>query len=135
MTVQQTLSVPILCNEKQHHSHFTDQLYFLDDYNGLLISPRQDALNFRHRISDPGYFSDWHIAGDPTLIIIRSGILRIGLRDNSYRDFAAGDVFIAQDKLVENTDFDNNIHGHTAQVIGNQQLIALHLKLSTIQSN
>jgi hypothetical protein len=131
MTDQQTLSVPILCNQKQDHSYFTNQLYSLDDYNGLLISPRQDALNFRHRISNPGYFSDWHVAGDPTLIIIRSGILRIGLRDNSYRDFAAGDVFIAQDKLVDNIDFDNSIHGHTAQVIGDQQLIALHLKLSS----
>ncbi|MFT4807378.1 MAG: hypothetical protein ACI9LX_000697 [Paraglaciecola sp.] len=126
------LIVPILCNSKTNHSYFLDQKYCLDDYNGLFISPRQQALNFRHRVSEPGYYSDWHVAGDPTLIIIRSGILRIGLRDKSYRDFAAGDVFIAQDKLTDNRRFENNIHGHTAQVIGSQQLIALHLKLSSI---
>jgi hypothetical protein len=126
------LIVPILCNSKTNHSYFLDQKYCLDDYNGLFISPRQQALNFRHRVSEPGYYSDWHVAGDPTLIIIRSGILRIGLRDKSYRDFAAGDVFIAQDKLTDNRCFENNIHGHTAQVIGAQQLIALHLKLSSI---
>jgi hypothetical protein len=130
MTNQQILTVPILCNESQDHSYFINQQYSLEDYNGMFISPRQDALNFRHRISDPGYFSDWHVAGDPTLILIRSGILRIGLRDNSYRDFAAGDVFIAQDKLKDGKDFDNRVHGHTAQVIGDNQLIALHLKLA-----
>ena len=126
------LIVPILCNVKTKYSYFIEQQYCLDEYNGLFISSRQQALNFRHRISEPGYYSDWHVAGDPTLIIIRSGILRIGLRNNSYRDFAAGDVFIAQDKLDDNTNFEKNIQGHTAQVIGNQQLIALHLKLSSI---
>jgi hypothetical protein len=83
-------------------------------------------------MSHPGYASDWHVAGDPTLILIRSGILRIGLRDDSYRDFVAGDVFIAQDRLPTNTDFNNSIHGHTAKVIGEHQLFALHLKLSSV---
>jgi len=68
MTNQQTISVPILGNEKHDHSYFIEQHYSLEDYNGLIISPRQDALNFRHRMSEPGYFSDWHVAGDPTLI-------------------------------------------------------------------
>jgi hypothetical protein len=98
----------------------------------LFISPRQSAINFRHRVSKPGYFSDWHVAGDPTLIIILSGILRISLRDNRYHDFAVGDVFIAQDKLEDNARFDNNIHGHKGQVIGDKNLIAIHLKLSSI---
>jgi hypothetical protein len=124
--------VPILCNVKTQCSYFIDRQYDLDDYNGLFISTRQPALNFRHRLSEPRYFSDWHMAGDPTLIIIRSGILRIGLRDASYRDFAKGDVFIAQDKLADNSNFDKRIHGHTAEVIGEQQLIALHLKLASI---
>jgi hypothetical protein len=132
MTNQQSLSVPILCNEKQDFSYFIDQQYSLNDYNGLLISPRQDALNFRHRMSEPGYFSDWHVAGDPTLIIIRSGILRIGLRGNNFRDFAAGDVYIARDRLENDATFDKYIHGHTAQVVGEQKLIALHIKLSSI---
>jgi hypothetical protein len=132
MKDQPTLNVPILCNVKTPHSYFIDQQYHLADYNGLFISPRQEALNFRHRISEPGYFSNWHMAGDPTLIIIRSGMLRSGLRDASYRDFTAGDVFIAQDKLADNMDFDSQVHGHTARVIGDQQLLALHLKLSSI---
>lgn len=126
------LIVPVLCNIETQSSYFEDQVYSLDDYNGLFISSRQEALNFRHRMSEPGYFSDWHVAGDPTLLIIRSGILRIGLRDGSYRDFCAGDVFIAQDKVLDATLFDKQVHGHTAQVIGNQPLVALHIKLSSI---
>jgi hypothetical protein len=98
----------------------------------LFISPRQSALKFRHRASNPGYFSDWHVAGDPTIIIIRSGILRISLRDNSYHDFAVGDVFIAQDRLEDNARLNNHIHGHKGQVIGDKNLIAIHLKLSYI---
>jgi len=122
--------VPVLCNADTGYSAFTDQPHTLEDYNGLFISPRINALNFRHRVSQPGYFSSWHVAGDPTLIIIRAGTLRIGLRDGSYRDFTAGDIFIAQDKLPENAAFDNQVHGHTAQLIGEQKLLALHIKLA-----
>lgn len=126
------ITVPILSNAETGYSTFTEQPYTLEDYNGLFISPRQQALNFRHRISKPGYFSSWHVAGDPTLIIIRSGTLRIGLRDGSYRDFSAGDIFIAKDKLAENIEFDNKKHGHTALLIGEQELLALHIKLESL---
>ena len=115
-------------------SVFSDVEYSLDDYNGLFISDRQDALNFRHRSSEPGYFSSWHVAGDPTLIIVRSGILRIGLRNGDYRDFKAGDLFIAKDFLQSNESFDDKIHGHTAQLIGDEVLLAVHIKLATITS-
>lgn len=126
------LIVPILCNVETEFSYFVDQQYSLEDYDGLFITSRQQALNFRHRVSEPGYFSDWHLAGDPTLILVRTGVLRIGLRGGSYRDFAAGDLFIAQDRLSDGMNFDNSLHGHTAQVISGQQLTALHLKLSSI---
>lgn len=42
----------------------------------------------------------------------------IGLRDDSYPDFTKGDVFITQDELADNRNFDKHIHCHTAQVIG-----------------
>ena len=93
------LASPMIDTGKTGYSVFSDVQYTVDDYNGLFITERMDALNFRHRISEPGYFSSWHVAGDPTLIIIRSGILRITLRNGDYRDFSAGDLFIAQDRL------------------------------------
>lgn len=113
-------------------SRFSDRQYSLTDYNGLFITDRMDALNFRHRASEPGYFSRWHVAGDPTLIIIRSGTLRIALRNGEYRDFKAGDLFIAQDHLQPNEVFDANLHGHTAEVIGDEILLAVHIKLAEI---
>jgi hypothetical protein len=115
---------------KTSYTEFKNIKYSVEDYNGLFITERVDALNFRHRVSKPGYFSSWHVAGDPTLIIIRSGVLRIGLRNGEYRDFTSGDMFIAQDYLQENELFDNEIHGHTAELIGNENLSAVHIKLS-----
>jgi hypothetical protein len=108
------LSIPILSNLETTHSYFIERQYPLDDYNGLFISHHQTALNSHHRMSYLGYLSDWHVAGDPTLIIIRLGILRIVLRDKSYRDFVAGDIFIAQDRLPDNIVFNKNVHGHKA---------------------
>lgn len=112
-------------------SVFIDETLTLEDYNGLFITPRIDALNFRHRFSHPGYFSNWHVAGDPTLIIIRSGTLRIGLRDGSYRDFSIGDMFVAKDRLQQDELFNEQTHGHTAAVIGNESLLAIHIKLES----
>ena len=124
-----TITVPVLHNPNGETSVFTEEAYSLDDYNGLFISSRIGAQNFRHRMSQPGYFSTWHVAGDATLIMIRSGILRIGLRDSSYQDFKAGDLFIAKDALKKGVGFDGEIHGHTAKLIGEVPLQAVHIKL------
>ncbi|WP_445177025.1 hypothetical protein [Psychromonas algicola] len=130
------LSSVVISNEDNTSSSgcsvFNDQQYSLEDYNGLWITDRMNALNFRHRMSEPGYSSSWHVAGDPTLIIIRAGILRIGLRNGKSRDFKAGDQFIAMDRLQEGETFDDQVHGHTAELIGDQTLFAVHIKLASI---
>ena len=118
---------------KTGYSVFNDVQYTVEDYNGLFITERMTALNFRHRVSEPGYVSSWHVAGDPTLIIIRSGILRITLRNGEHRDFIAGDLFIAQDRLQKNEAFNHEVHGHTAELIGDQILLAVHIKLAAIE--
>ncbi|MDN2662544.1 hypothetical protein [Psychromonas sp. 14N.309.X.WAT.B.A12] len=124
------ITVPVLTNEQSSISVFKDVEYSVEDYNGLMITERQDVLNFRYRISEPEYFSSWHVAGDPTLIIIRSGTLRIALRNGEYRDFSTGDLFIAQDRLGDDEIFDDTKHGHTAQLIGDELLQAVHIKLA-----
>jgi hypothetical protein len=133
------LSSPIITNTnseftgKTGPSIFNDVVYSLEDYNGLFITDRIGALNFRHRMSAIGYFSSWHVAGDPTLIIVRSGTLRIGLRNGEHRDFSAGDMFIAQDHLQADEAFDDQVHGHTAALVGDQALLAVHIKLASIE--
>lgn len=124
-----TITIPVIENPQGGASCFVEESYSLDDYNGMFISQRQEALNFRHRSSEPGYFSPWHVAGDSTLIIIRQGRLRLSLRSGEYRDFSAGDQFIARDFLVADTEFDNALHGHTAEVLGDEALLAVHVKL------
>ncbi|WP_441002501.1 hypothetical protein [Pseudocolwellia agarivorans] len=138
-----TISLPVLNSplvEKQKdnkttkitgYSVFNDIEYSIEDYNGLFITNRIEAQNFRHRMSEPGYFSTWHVAGDATLIIVRSGTLRMTLRNGDYRDFSAGDMFVAQDYLQDNETFNNEVHGHTAELIGDEPLFAVHIKLAT----
>lgn len=71
------------------------------------------------------------MAGDPTLIIVRGGTLRIELRGGTFRDFTAGDLFIAEDNLPEDMIFNKDKHGHRALVIGEQALEAVHIKLGS----
>jgi hypothetical protein len=94
-----------------------------------MLSEQVSAVNFRLRTSDASYASSFHVAGDPTLLIILSGTLRIVLRDGDSCDFSAGEMFVAEDYLAEGETFDDNIHGHRAEVVGGSPLSALHLKL------
>ena len=80
-------------------SIFSDQEYPQIIRGGMLLTEQISALNLRLRESEVGYASDWHVAGDPTLILVQQGVLRILLRDGSAKDFSAGDAFIAQDYL------------------------------------
>ena len=95
----------------------------------MVLTDRIEAQNLRLRKSTPGYSADWHVAGDATLIIIQKGVLRLSLRNGEYKDFKAGDSFIAKDYLPEGITFDTNLHGHKSEVIGNEELMATHIKL------
>ena len=44
------------------------------------LSEQIQAVNFRMRISPAGYNSDYHVAGDPTLLVILKGQLLLMLR-------------------------------------------------------
>ncbi len=99
----------------------------------LWISEQQACLNLRYRSSPPSYESDWHVAGDPTLIIVSTGCLEIELRDGSRKRFSAGEKFIAGDALPPHLEFDSTQHGHRARVIGEDEFTAVHIKLGTIK--
>lgn len=99
---------------------------------GMLLTDRINALNFRLRESQVGYKTDFHMAGDPTLIIVQQGTLRISLQNGESQDFTAGDMFIAKDYLPKHISFDKTVHGHRAEVIGEQPLKAVHIKLETL---
>lgn len=97
---------------------------------GMLLSPRIDCSSLRLRKSEPGYTADWHVAGEPVLIIICAGRLRLILRDGSERTFGPGDAFIAADHVPDGESFDPSLHGHRAEVVGGETLEAIHIKLN-----
>lgn len=95
-----------------------------------MLSEQIPALNFRMRTSDTTYSSDWHVAGDPTLLVVLKGTVRIALRSGVTQDFSSGDLFIAQDYLPPSVEFDDNVHGHRAEVVNDEGISVLHLKLA-----
>ena len=110
-------------------SVFSEESYEQIMRGGMILTDRINAQNLRLRMSEPGYSTDWHVAGDATLIIIQKGTLRITLQNNEYKEFTTGDSFIVKDCLPQEINFTPNIHGHKAEVIGEAPLFATHIKL------
>ena len=117
-----------IINDGHGASEFGTKEIELEGDSMRRLSKQQSATNFRLRTSDTAYSSDWHVAGDPTLLVILKGAVEIELRNGSTKIFQTGDIFIAEDFLLNKNKF-CEIHGHRAKVIGSQNLSALHLKL------
>ncbi|WP_323756613.1 hypothetical protein [Roseivirga sp.] len=126
------INIPTLTVNEDSITVFSEEALPQHVRGGMVLTKRIDALNLRIRTSDAGYESDWHVAGDPTLIVIQSGILRITLRNGEHKDFSTGSMFIAKDYLPKHIPFDTEKHGHCAKVIGNETLLAVHIKLEQI---
>jgi hypothetical protein len=111
-------------------SVFEDIDFSVQQRGGLFISDQIGTQNFRLRKSDIGYTTDFHLAGDATFISIQKGRLKIELQNGDFKIFNSGDCFIAKDNLPENIEFNSEIHGHKASVVGTESLQAIHIKLS-----
>lgn len=124
-----TIEIPCVTNDGRGKSFFTTRPFYLAGTQERLLSEQIPAMNFRLRQSDANYSSTFHVAGDPTLLIILAGNFRVELRNGEHQDFSKGQQFIAEDYLLADINFDETLHGHRAEVIGNEMLSALHLKL------
>lgn len=122
-------TVSCITVNEHFESVFSEEIVEQEIRGGMVLSPRIATQSLRFRESEPGYTTDWHLAGDATLIIIQQGVLRITLQNGAYKDFKAGDKFIAKDTLPEGITFDASKHGHKAAVIGMEVLKAVHVKL------
>lgn len=125
-------SLPMMTTDVTGRTVWADHGWPTEPRGGLMLTPRIGTSSLRLRVSEPGYQSKWHVAGEPVLIIIRRGVLQIGLRDGSSRDFGPGDGFIAADALPDGVAFDEQVHGHRARVVGDQTLEAVHIKLERL---
>lgn len=123
-------TLPTLINGADGRSIWADRHWPIEARGGMLLSPRIDCTSLRLRQSDPGYTADWHVAGDPTLIVVRSGRLRLHLQDASERDFGPGQAFVAADNVPKGQIFDPALHGHRAEVIGDEPFESIHIKLA-----
>ena len=74
------IHIPTIENQGKLTSYFSEQSIQLNGSPERFLSDQISAENFRLRTSEPAYSSTWHVAGDPTLLIILSGIIRIELR-------------------------------------------------------
>ena len=124
------MKITTISNEGNGPSYFYSRDIELYGSPERKLSEQQPAVNYRLRSSESSYSSDWHVAGDPTLLIILSGSVKIILRNGDSQEFFAGDLFIAEDYLADQVQFDDSIHGHRAEVTGDQALAVLHLKLA-----
>ena len=123
------MTVPTITNDGQGASFFGTRVIELNGEISRLLSDQIAAVNFRLRRS-VGYSADFHVAGDPTLLIVLSGTMRIELPSGEHRDFSKGDMYIAEDYLAPEVAFKRGQHGHRAETVGDESYNALHLKLS-----
>lgn len=122
------LRIDTICNDGDNASYFSYTEIELTGSLDRMLSAQQTAENYRLRTSQAGYLSDWHVAGDPTLLIILTGVVEIEMRDGTARHYSAGDLFIAKDYLKSDKQYHEMI-GHRARVVGDESMTALHLKL------
>ena len=122
--------IPCVLNNGEGISTFSTKEIALHGDPLRMLSEQQHCINFRLRHSTSNYSSDWHVAGDSTLLVILKGTVRIELRNGDTKDFSAGELFIAEDYLLPDIVFDNAIHGHRAEVVGEEDISVLHLKLN-----
>ncbi|MFT6388176.1 MAG: hypothetical protein ACJAUP_001552 [Cellvibrionaceae bacterium] len=125
------LTITLITIDNDFNTIFSEKITALSPRGGMNITDQLLTLSCRLRTSPVDYRSDWHLAGDPTLIMIQQSTLRVILHDGSFKDFSAGEFFIAQDKLPEGIIFDPHQHGHRAEVVGEQDLHAVHVKLAS----
>ena len=132
---ESTIIIPSVTNNGSDASVFSSRAVALHGDNARRLSEQLAAVNFRLRESHSSYRSDWHVAGDPTLLVILRGVIRITLRNEESRVFSPGDMFIAEDYLAEGIVFDDRLHGHCAEVVTDQMIDAdvlkvIHIKLA-----
>ena len=128
-TIESQHRLPMLTTDADGRSVWVDTSWPTEPRGEMFLSPRIGCSSLRLRQSKPGYQADWHVAGEAVLIVVQQGTLRIGLHNGETRDFSEGEAFIAADKLPDGQAFDPDHQGHTAKVVSETTLKAIHIKL------
>jgi hypothetical protein len=93
----------------------------LDLHSHPELATLQAATGIVFRLTQPGYFSDWHNAPRRQFVITLAGEVEIGLGDGSVHRFGPGHVTLAEDLTGT---------GHTTRVVGGQPRLTATIPLS-----
>ena len=127
--MSRTMTLATISNDGRGASFFGTRDIPLSGDITRLLSDQIKAENFRLRHSE-GYSSGYHVAGDPTLLIVLNGTIRTELPIGKSRTFTQGDLYIAEDYLEAGVEFNPTLHGHRAEMVGETPYRAVHIKLS-----
>jgi len=128
MSNEREVTIPTISNDGREASYFGQRHITLSGDITRQLSDQIDAVNFRLRHSEY-YSSDYHVAGDPTLLIVLSGSIRIDLQNGDSKTFSQGDLYIAEDYLEPDVKFNPTFHGHRAVMTEKIPYKAVHIKL------
>ena len=128
MSQTRVMTLPTISNDGKGASFFGSREITLEGELMRQLSDQITAVNFRLRHSE-NYSSDYHVAGDPTLLIVLSGTIKIELPTGETREFSQGDLYVAEDYLEADVKLKKGVHGHRAEMIGDTPYKAVHIKL------
>lgn len=119
----------ILFTDSDGFARFRDeQIPFTEGKPQSELTSLMSSGGYQFRHSPVGFRSEFHVTTTPQWVFILNGNMKIGLRDGSYRIFGKGEYFYSNDVLREGESFDENVHGHNSELIGDKPLITLFLR-------
>jgi hypothetical protein len=115
----------ILDNGPDGRARFREEIIPLVEVKPqLFLSELLPGSGVQLRQSPPGYRMDFHCTTNPQWMFVLSGALEIGLQDGTSRVFRAGDHLYSRDMLPPGVTFDPKFHGHYAQQVGDEPVVA-----------
>ena len=84
-------------------------------------SPMQQAVGITFRRSEPGEFTDFHVAPRRQYVITLTGQVEIGLGDGTVKRLGPGDVMLAEDLTGK---------GHTTRAVGSETRLSVAIPLA-----
>ena len=92
------------------------------------LSPLAQGSGHQFRMSPVGFRSQFHCTTTPQWLIVLQGAMEIGLQDGNSRVFKAGQCFYSNDTLPLGSTFDEKLHGHNSQQVGDEPLVTVFVR-------
>lgn len=128
------MKAKILYTDDQGIARFTDYPIECRPINERVsLSEVTSATGVQFRHSPTKIFNPWHCTARESSqwVIVTSGLMRVGLRDDTFHDFSPGDMFLSMD--IQDGDKFQNHQGHTSQAVGEIPLETFFVKVPYLE--